>query len=356
MQFSIFFEIQPSDGDRASEAALFKACADQAVLADELGFDRIWAVEHHGLYEHSHLSAPEVFLSYVAGRTKRIRLGHGVTLLPYRIAHPLKVAARIATLDVLSDGRVDWGTGKGSSRTERLAFGCDDDQRHAEWRQALSLIPKMWRDEVFEHHSALLDIEPIQVIPKPVQEPHPPMFAACSRPECVDEIGALGLGVLAFGFAGEDLLSELVTRYRVASKSAKTDGWQQNEHFACAVPTLVHENDDLACQHGFRGFRYFMDSLLAYYGCEEQPIGRLAISRDELTGQELSSAKSMRQTPGSLVNAIVGDPASAKRTIEHIAKTGVDEILLLMQMGTVPHELVLRSMRLFAEQVMPHFR
>src|SRR5450432_3348879 len=132
MKFSIFFEMQIADPTAAKEAQTFHDCVEQSVLADELGYHCVWEVEHHGLYEYSHSSAPEIFLAFVAARTKRIRLGHGVTLLPHRYNHPIRIAERIATLDILSGGRVSWGSGKSSSQTEQGAFQIDRSELDAQ--------------------------------------------------------------------------------------------------------------------------------------------------------------------------------------------------------------------------------
>src|SRR6476661_7310681 len=144
MKFSLFIEIQPDDASPAAERRVFRECVEQAVLADKLGYHAVWAVEHHGLYEYSHSSAPEVFLSFVAARTERIRIGHGVTLLPHRYNHPIRIAERIATLDILSGGRVSWGSGKSSSLVEQLAFENDVATLHDQWLEALDMIPRMW--------------------------------------------------------------------------------------------------------------------------------------------------------------------------------------------------------------------
>src|SRR5438045_7054154 len=151
------------------EAVLFRNCLEQAVLADALGYHCVWAVEHHGLYEYSHSSAPEVFLSFVAAKTTRIRIGHGVTLLPYRYNHPIRIAERIATLDILSGGRVNWGTGKSSSQVEQQAFETRPEELHAQWLEAVEMIPRMWASDVFEHHGKYFHLPPTQIIPKPVQ-------------------------------------------------------------------------------------------------------------------------------------------------------------------------------------------
>jgi len=200
MKFSIFFEMQIADPTAAKEAQTFHDCAEQSVLADELGYHCVWEVEHHGLYEYSHSSAPEVFLSFVAGRTRRIRLGHGVTLLPFRYNHPIRIAERVATLDILSGGRVNWGSGKSSSLVEQVAFENEIPKLHEQWLEAVEMIPRMWAADVFEHKGKFFQIAPTQIVPKPVQKPHPPMFAACSNPDSAAYVGRLGLGALNFAF------------------------------------------------------------------------------------------------------------------------------------------------------------
>src|SRR5258708_28455537 len=144
MKCSLLYEMQIADPTARAEAAMFRECVEQAVLAEKLGYHAVWAVEHHGLYEYSHSSAPEIFLSFVAARTSRIRIGHGVTLLPHRYNHPLRVAERIATLDILSGGRVNWGSGKYSSLVEQHAFENDVGTLHDQWLHAAVLIPRSW--------------------------------------------------------------------------------------------------------------------------------------------------------------------------------------------------------------------
>src|SRR5512132_4337029 len=150
MKFSLFYELQISAPSRTSEAQLFHDCVAQAGLADQIGYHCVWEVEHHGLYEYSHSSAPEIFLAFVAARTRRIRVGHGVTLLPFRYNHPLRIAERIATLDILSGGRLNWGSGKSSSLVEQAAFENEIPTLHDQWLEAVEMIPKMWSADVFE--------------------------------------------------------------------------------------------------------------------------------------------------------------------------------------------------------------
>jgi alkanesulfonate monooxygenase SsuD/methylene tetrahydromethanopterin reductase-like flavin-dependent oxidoreductase (luciferase family) len=355
VKFSLFFEMQISRPTRASEAQTFRDCLAQAELADQLGYHGIWEVEHHGLYEYSHSSAPEIFLSFVAARTKNIRIGHGVTLLPYRYNHPIRIAERIATLDILSGGRVNWGTGKSASLVEQLAFENDLKALHDQWLEALEMIPRMWSSDVFSFKGRFFDVPPTQIIPKPLQSPHPPMFAACSKPDTAAFVGSLGLGALNFAFGTDDYLTQKVALYKKAVASAKPIGRAKNDHFACTPATLVLDDDKKACAYGLRGGRFFAESLERYYLSGSRPTGELSVNRDFLSDDDLAAAMQLRNAPGTQVSMIVGDPVCAKEGVQRLVDVGVDELMLVMQLGTVPHDLIMESIRTFGEKVMPHF-
>jgi alkanesulfonate monooxygenase SsuD/methylene tetrahydromethanopterin reductase-like flavin-dependent oxidoreductase (luciferase family) len=356
MKFSLFYEMQISDPTRKTESEMFRACVDQAVLADDLGYHAVWAVEHHGLLEYSHSSAPEIFLSFVAARTRRVRIGHGVTLLPHRYNHPIRIAERIAVLDILSEGRVNWGSGKSSSRVEQLAFENDVETLHEQWLEAVRMIPKMWESDVFEFKGKFFDIPPTQIIPKPVQSPHPPMFAACTKPESAAAVGKLGLGALNFAIGSDDYLADKVDAYRNAITTAEPVGRSITNHFACTPPALVLSDDKKACQFGFRGARFFGETLSRYYLGRDRPIGRLPINRGFLSDSDLDAGMRHRNTPDDAQNACVGDPAAARDFVQRFVDMGVDELILVMQMGTVPMELVTESIKTFGEKVLPHFQ
>jgi len=217
------------------------------------------------------------------------------------------------------------------------------------------MIPAMWQRDVFAYEGKFFRIAPTQVIPKPVQTPHPPIFAACSRPESAAAVGKLGLGTLNFAFGSDDYLTQKVTEYRRAVSEASPRHWQKNDHFACTPATLVLEDDRKAAAYGFRGARFFMSSLSAYYFSGKRPVGALSVPRNFLPEPELDEAMRLRNTPGSQISMLVGDPASARETVLRYVDVGVDELILVMQMGTVPHALIMESLRTFAEKVMPHF-
>lgn len=355
MDFSILIELQIASPTPATERQAFHDAVAQAVLADELGYHCVWAVEHHGLYEYSHCSAPEVLLAYIAARTSRIRLGHSVTLTPHRYNHPLRVAERVAVLDILSGGRVNWGSGKSASHTEQGAFEIDRADLESQWREALEMIPRMWGSEIFEWEGTHYRIPPTPVIPKPVQRPHPPIFAACSRMESVVLAGSLGVGSLNFSAGTDEYLAQKVGAYRTAIATATTSGRRINNRFSCTPTALVLDDDREACAYGFRGARFFTEGLGTYFFSPTRVVGELDINRDPLSASELDDAMASRTKPGAQLVSVIGDPAAARDSVARFQAAGVDELILVMQLGTVPQEIVMRSLRTFAEQVMPAF-
>ncbi len=355
MKFSLLLEIQLADPTANSETKTLHECVEQAIFADELGYHEVWAVEHHGLREYSHCSSPEILLGFIAARTKRIRLGHAVTLTPYRYNHPIRVAERIATLDVLSGGRVDWGSGKSSSRVEQDAFEIDRAQLDSQWQEALLMIPRMWRSDLFEWEGKHFHIPPTAILPKPVQLPHPPIFAACSRPETVELAGKLGIGSLNFTAGNDEYLKRKIHSYRSAIATAQNPFGVVNNRFCCTPTALVLEDDRLACQYGFRGARFFQEALATYFFSRERIVGPIEVSREPLTPALLAKSMADRNGAASQLTSVIGDPKAAIEAVTRFDTSGVDELILVMQMATIPHEIIMQSLRTFAEKVMPYF-
>jgi alkanesulfonate monooxygenase SsuD/methylene tetrahydromethanopterin reductase-like flavin-dependent oxidoreductase (luciferase family) len=353
MKFSLFIEAQLADGRPPAEQQMFHDIVAQAELADALGFHAIWAVEHHGLYEYSHCSAPEVLLAFIAARTKTIRLGHGVTLSPGRYNHPIRIAERIATLDILSGGRMNWGSGKSSTRVEQEAFEVDKPELDGQWREALEIIPRMWRSDIFEHRGTHYNIPPTAIIPRPLQQPNPPVYIACSRPESIVSAGTLGVGSLNFAGGTEAQLQENVVRYRSAIGLCQQPPRRITNQFCCTPAAMILEDDREACAIGFRGARYHQEGLGHYFFSPNRSLGSPELNTAPLGSAELDRAMAARHHPNQPLNTVIGDPDAALRSVRRFQKAGVDELILVMQMGTVPQEAVMRSLRLFGEKVMP---
>jgi len=368
MDFSIIFEAQVSHDTREEEQTIIREGVEQALLAEELGFDRFWTVEHHSLVWYAHMSAPEVFLPYIAARTSRIRVGHGVVCLPFPMNHPIRVAERIAMLDILSNGRVDFGTGRGATRQEVGAFGMDQSQTQVHLETALRAIPKMWRDDYFEFHSDALDIPLRPIRPRPVQKPHPPLFLACTRPETITLAGTLGVGALLLGFNGPDDIAEKRRRYEAAVAARQPGdvvGEVATHHVSALCPTTVLDDPDEARRIGLRGQRFFVESLEHWYGGGPPPdperyadAENLAalLGKEEVTattfGHERIEVRTGKRNP----NQAYGDVSDTIAYCERLEAAGADEIMFLLQMGTIPQSVVLESMHNIGTKVIPHFR
>src|ERR1700761_8087511 len=185
MKFGIFYEHQlPRPWGAKSEYQLLQDSLTQIELADRLGYDYAWEVEHHFLEEYSHSSAPEVFLGAASQRTSRIRLGHGIVNVMPAVNHPARVAERAATLDLISGGRVDLGTGESSSAAELGGFGVTREQKREMWQGDVGALARMFVEPpVGGLQGRFLTMPPRNLVQKPLQRPHPPLWVACSRRE-----------------------------------------------------------------------------------------------------------------------------------------------------------------------------
>jgi len=277
MRFGIFYEHQlPRPWEPDSEHRLLKDALEQIELADRLGFDYVWEVEHHFLEEYSHSSAPEVFLAAASQRTSRIRIGHGIVQLPFGFNHPARVAERIATLDLVSDGRVDFGTGESSSEMELGGFGVRRANKRAEWIEALDVVTRLMVEEPFAGHSGPgLSMPPRNLVPKPLQKPHPPLWVACSRRETIHLAATKGIGALSFSFIEADEARHWVDDYysTIASEACVPGGFAVNANLACVLPFMCHPDEETAIARGLDGGHFFGYSLAHYYAFGVHRLG-----------------------------------------------------------------------------------
>src|SRR5205807_4573583 len=275
MKFSMIFEAQLAHPTPERERQVIHDCVQQAVLGEEMGFDRIWAVEHHALRWYAHMSAPEVFLTWVAAKTSRIRIGHGVVCMPFNYNHPVRAAERAAMLDILSGGRLDLGAGRGVTLQEMSLCGVDPKRTYEEVEEALRMIGHMWQEDTFEWHGKLLTVEPLAgrephpVLPRPVQQPHPPLYLACTKRETVTLAAEYGIGSLVLGFAGVDEVRDLRKIYDEAIATRTGDRFVStvvNNHFSALCPTIVMDDAQEALNVGARGQRFFAEAIAHWYG------------------------------------------------------------------------------------------
>ncbi len=371
MKFSIIYEAQIADPSPASEARVFQEMVEQAKLAEANDFDCIWAVEHTSLVQYAHMTAPETFLAFIAGATSRIQVGHGVVCLPHAMNHPIKVAERIATLDLLSRGRVQFGVGKGGTQQEAGAFGQKLEDLQPQVDESMYMIPRMWRAGEFSYQSERIAIPPRPIHPKPFQQPHPPMYLACTREATLATAGARGMGALVLGFGGPDDIAKKNRAYRDAFARRSLEeqvGEFATEHLAALCPAIVLEDGHEARRVGLRGQRFFSESLAHWYNGGPPP-GTAELSEAELLavleegkqkvlaflGEERIPAGS-EHTGLYNPNHAYGTPADAIAYVQRLVDAGADEILFLVQMGTIPHAQILETIESLGRHVIPHFR
>lgn len=363
MEFGLLFEIQTERPfEEGREAATWHQAIEQAALAEQVGFDAIWAVEHHFLVEYAHCSAPEIFLSAVSQRTERVRLGHGVAIAPPPVNHPFRLAERVAALDIVSNGRVDVGFGRGFSELEQRGFGLDPEQSRDMATEAVRSIPRMWAPGEFPGATGkFVDLPPRTVIPKPLQQPHPPMWWACTSPASFDLAGDMGLGCLCFAFQPPEELSERMASYRArASSTATPAGAFVNNKVAGYTVALCLEDRAEAQRLGGYGYlfnlRRWMDYIRPFAELPSHDFYAKLLDNPLLEALDSVDSASVGSMLAELGYCAVGDPDDCLSVVKRHEALGIDQILVLMQTGGVSHEKVCESIRLFGSEVIPRCR
>ena len=373
MKFSIIYEAQMVDTSRANEQAVFHQIVDQAKYAEEMGFDCIWCVEHTALTQYAHMSAPETVLAFIAGATSRIHVGHGVVCLPPAMNHPVKVAERIATLDILSKGRLHFGVGKGGTQQEAGTFGYNLEELQPMIDESMYLIPKIMVQDEIEHDGTFVKIPKRPIHPSPYQDPHPPMYMACTREHTLVAAGERGIGALVLGFSGPEEIAKKNAIYREAFRTRKAEdqvGFRPTEHLAALCAATVLEDREQARKIGLRGQRFFAESIAYWYQGGPLPTIDEDLSADE---QAAILEKEKEQTIAYLSEEAIpvgdehlsnynvaqdayGTPEDCIRYVQRLIDAGADEILFLFQMGGIPHDVIMETIRNIGEKVIPHFR
>jgi len=352
VKFGLFYEHQlPQPWEEGSELHLYQQALEQVETADRLGIDYVWEVEHHFLEEYSHSSAPEVFLAACSQRTKRIRLGHGITLMPPRYNHPARVAERIAALDLVSQGRVDWGTGESATALELEGFGIDATEKNAMWQEATEQAANMLVMRPYPgYRGRYFEMPCRNLVPKSVQKPHPPMWVACSRRETIHRAARHGLGALTFAFVEPEQAAHWVTEYYdiIKSSDCVPIGHAVNANVAIVSGMSCHPDEQEAIRRGLDGFRFF-GYALGYVGIYGQH--RPGVS--DVWAKFLEVRDSLPDNAG---RGGIGTPDQVAAHLSRYEKVGIDQVIFVQQSGKNKHEHICESLEIFAERVLPEFR
>ena len=349
MKFGLFYEHQiPRPWHEGAEHQLFQDALAQVELADKLGFDYIWEVEHHFLEEYSHSSAPEVFLAACSQRTTQIRLGHGIVLMPPAYNHPARVAERIATLDLVSNGRVEWGTGESASHIELGGFKVDPKHKREMWAECTRETAKMMTQSPYAGYDGQhFSMPPRNVVPKPLQTPHPPPWVACSSRDSLRFAARYGLGALTFAFVDASEAKFWVEEYyEIFERECEPLTQRVNPNIAMVSGFSCHNDEATAVARGLDGFRFFRFALAHYYHGGSQIPGQTDI-------WQLYRETTQEPTEG---RAGIGTPDQVREHLEVMEQAGVDQVVFIQQAGANRHEDILESLELFAAKVLPDFK
>lgn len=359
MRFGVFYELQlPKPWNEGDEHRLFHEALDQVVLADQLGFDYAWEVEHHFLDEYSHASAPEVFLAAAAARTERIRLGHGIRQVIPNYNHPARTAEGLATLDLLSNGRVEFGIGEGATRLELGGFGIRAKEKRAMCLEAAEQIANMMTLDPYPGFDGQYFSMPCRnVLPKPFQKPHPPMWIACTNRDTIRVAARNGLGALAFSFVDPEEAKSWSDIYYeiIRSEECVPIGHTVNANIAMVSNFSLHHDRAEAIRRGQEGFDFFNYALRALVTHDVVP-GRTNLwqefqkSRGNRTEELVNAARS-----GNYAATGIGTPDDMRAHLAEYQRAGVDQIIFMQQAGRNRHTDICESLQLFADEVMAPF-
>jgi len=355
MKFGIFYELQlPRPWVAGDELRLYQNALSQMELADKLGYDHAWVVEHHFLEEYSHSPSPESFLAAASQRTKNIRLGHGILQLTTN--HPARVAERVAVLDLLSNGRCEFGMGESASITELEPFGRDMVSKKEVFEEAVAAIFPMFRDAGSEHHGKYFDIPLRNVVPKPVQKPHPPLWVACSQLDTLAKCGEWGMGALGFQFVSADAAHAWVHAYYNAfvKRQKLLADYRTNPNIALVSFFMCAKTDEEARARA-DGDTFFQFSLRFYGQSADRrrpPAGTVNMW-DEYQKWKKANPEAHE---AALRGGLIGSPDTIRRKLRKFQESNIDQVVLLNQAGKNTHEHICESLELFAKEVMPEFQ
>jgi alkanesulfonate monooxygenase SsuD/methylene tetrahydromethanopterin reductase-like flavin-dependent oxidoreductase (luciferase family) len=352
MEFGIFSQMHVPPGE--DEHVRFLREVEVAEAVDAVGFKYDWAPEHHFLEHYSHQPAPEVFLSFVAARTRQIHLGHAIVNITSAVNHPARVAERIATLDHLSEGRVEFGTGRGSSSTEWAGFRVPSlAETKPMWRESLEQIPRMWDDGNYSYEGKYFSMPERNVLPKPYSKPNPPIWVACASPQTFIEAGELGLGALCFTLGTADEIATNIRAYKDAVKRCKNPiGGFINDNIAVTSNMFCLEDGDEARHIYAKGrpeayltwFFKYLDSFPAPPGMPADRMLKFPATTPEVLKERMEQGGYQ-----------VGSPEEVASVLQQYADLGIDQMIYAPLCHSVGQKDILRSIETFGKHVLPRF-
>jgi alkanesulfonate monooxygenase SsuD/methylene tetrahydromethanopterin reductase-like flavin-dependent oxidoreductase (luciferase family) len=342
----------PRPWKEGDEHRLYQNALSQLELADKLGYDYAWEVEHHFLEEYSHSPSPASFLAAASQRTKQIRLGHGILQLTTN--HPAHIAERVACLDLLSSGRAEFGMGESASITELEPFDITMENKREVFEEAVRAIVPMFKDGPSEHKGKYFNFPLRMVVPKPMQKPHPPLWVACSQLETLAKCGEWGMGALGFQFVSAEAAHAWVHAYYngMTKRLDKLADYPFNPNIALVSLFLCAETDE-AARRKADGATFFQ-FCLRYYNTPDRkrpPPGTV----DMWSEYTKWKAANPEAAAAALAGGLIGSPETIRRKLRKFEQSHIDQVILLNQAGRNSHADICASLELFAREVMPEF-
>jgi alkanesulfonate monooxygenase SsuD/methylene tetrahydromethanopterin reductase-like flavin-dependent oxidoreductase (luciferase family) len=358
MEFGIFNAacLLPKYRARHGEAAEHDRIMDEVafiVAADKAGFKYTWASEHHFLTDYSHLSASESFLAFVAAKTSNIHLGSGIFNITPPVNHPARIAERVAMLDHLSEGRFEFGTGRGSSTTEQRGFGIEDPDITREMvAEVLPQLVRMWKEEDYSYDGKFFSMPTRNVLPKPYSLPHPAIWMAAGSPSTFDLAAELGVGILCFGFSTPDQLTPLIARYKEKIVECKNPvGAYVNNNVMVTTQMICMEDGNKARATFLDAeSNYHLSLVFRYLDTFPKPPG-LPVWPDLMPAMDADTLDLAIKTG----NIAVGTPDEVTKSIENYAKTGADQISFGMLSTSISREDCEEATETFGKHVLKQF-
>ena len=356
MHFDLFYELAVPAFSGRSEADVFHHTLMEIAAAEEVGFRTAWLVEHHFTREYSHSSAPDLFLDAASQRTKHLRLGHAIIPLPYH--HPVHIAERLATLDILTNGRVDFGFGRGFSPKEYTVFCVDMAESRERVAEALQILRLSLLDLPVNFAGKHYVLNDIDILPKTQQKTQMPFWSAAVSPESFELAAQLGVGVLVGPFKPWFMVKADIARYRQAwlKYQGQNSAPHLNPRVGMTVGIFCLKDGKRARAIAKNNITWFYRELLK----QTAPVLKQLHTSYEYY-QGLGSLKLLLEKTVNLTiletlgMVVAGTPEHCRKKLQSYADAGVDHLLCAVGAGGSAGDCVIESIQTLGQEVLPHF-
>jgi alkanesulfonate monooxygenase SsuD/methylene tetrahydromethanopterin reductase-like flavin-dependent oxidoreductase (luciferase family) len=344
LKFDIFYQLPASGAQKTADR--YRELIDEAAEADRLGFDTVWLAEVHFAPRFSTMPAPMMLLAAIAERTRRLRLGLAVNLLP--LHHPMRLAEETAMLDVISGGRAEFGAGRGAFPLNYRGYGVSIDESRGLFEEALEFVQRAWTEERVTFHGKHFQADGIEVIPKPIQRPHPPIRLAANSVDTFEFAGRNGYRIFAGGPVNPiPILNDRLEVYRRALAAA---GRSEPDDWLAGLQMVFVGRDKASVRAMVEpSLRHYFDSVAEI--AEPGTLGSAGRAEFDKVRDRL---RTMQFETVDATMATFGDPAYCIDRIAELAdRFKFKRLVCWFEVGgLMGHENVIASMRTFAEKVM----